>query len=115
MGFADLSKVEKKILKVVRLRYLRNKYYGGKTLEERTKIGDDFGLNTFCDGKFKRELAGRHYCFNMFGDVDCPYRLRDLSEQSNLCKKVYANAISWFEMIKEGKDGYVFKERVYTH
>lgn len=98
MGFEYLAKVENRINKIQNYYYLLNKYYGGKTLEERTFLEHSDFLSQ-CDGQVISRIAGTQYCGGLTKKFDCKYQCEPTSNGMRPCSKFYENGIEYYDKI----------------
>jgi hypothetical protein len=95
MGFEYLGIVERRIHKLNNYYHLVNKYFEGKTLEERTRLDYDDFLEK-CEGQAVMELSGIKYCGVMSKKIECKYQCAQNSTGLRPCSRFYLNGISYF-------------------
>ncbi len=98
MSFQEYVQKEKSIQKYYEL---VDKFYDGKSLEERTSLEDE--LAQVCKGTLVKKIAGREICFSMTSPLECPYQKKDVDSLYS-CTKTYVGGYSHYESIELDKN-----------
>ena len=78
-SFYEYTQIENYLL---RKKYLTNKFFKGRTLEQRTQIEDLNYFEIYCGGKNTKNILGNMYCPATFSNKNfgCPYLSENIDQ-----------------------------------